>query len=263
MVKTRKEVGLIFGDQPSFDSTAFKFFILYLNKIQYEFEFFFPDTEGYLLNKDSYTVDDLSDIYSSKIVPLRNIADYWVVVISNGIVGKFFSYTSSEVTFISTKDYEKYFSPPSLFEYLLAEIITGLIFMESGNSIDFHYDTRGSIFDLKRKKEDIKVSLLLGYLPNSDKLILLKTCSPPFIETMEMLLRKEWIGKIDEHGSVAYNLKHSFRYDINKESGFNKTRFEKVKKKLEDVPIEIFKSILELLIALVLAYLLYRLGINS
>ena len=42
------KIALIFGQIPNFDTEAFKYFILSLNKIQASYEFFFPDLDTYI-----------------------------------------------------------------------------------------------------------------------------------------------------------------------------------------------------------------------
>ena len=47
----RLKIAVIFGTIPNFDKYAFKYFILYVNKIQNTYEFFFPDVMSYPFEK--------------------------------------------------------------------------------------------------------------------------------------------------------------------------------------------------------------------
>jgi hypothetical protein len=72
---------------------------------------------------------------------------------------------------------------------------------------------------------------------------------------MQLVISRKWIGGISDSGSVAFELKHSFRFDIERDSGFKKTLWEKIKARLGELSLEVVKTIIQAIIAAALLYL--------
>jgi hypothetical protein len=259
----RKEIAIIQGCKPNYNFEAFKFFILSLNKIQNQFEFYFPDTLGYPFDRKLYKKEDFYDFNDKKIEKIAHNPYYWIMILTEQIENNYFSCHLSKCAFISTFGWDKYISPPSLFEYLFDSILTSLIFKDTDFRLDFHNETRGSLFDYKRKKIDAKTSVSLGYIADNEREMIIKFVSKDYLNEIEFLLNKKWIGNKIEFGSVANILKQTYNYDVQKDSGFRKSFFKNSIDKLSEVPLEIFKIIIQTIFAIILAFLLLRLGLNQ
>ena len=263
MKANRKEIGIIFGSEPKFNSEAFKFFILSLNKVQNLFEFYFPDTKGFPFNDKYYTEKSLDNFHNNKIKLFNQEPHHWIIILTNKIENNYFSLHLNNCSFITTYGWEKYFSPPSLIEYLFNSILTSILIKDTDFELDFHSETRGSLFDYKRKKIDAKTSVSLGYIGDKEKNIIKKIISDDYYIEIEKLLNREWIGDKNNFGSIAYILKKNFDYDIQRDSGYKKNIFKKLADKLHDLPFELIKIIIQTIFGILLAYLLIRLGLQE
>ncbi len=262
-MSNRKQVSIYRGAEPNYNFEAFKYFILYLNKIQNVYEFYFPDTMGFPFSSKSISEDDISEFSKEHLPEIKRNEYYTIFILTQVIEGNFFSVHNTNAAFITINQWDKYFAPPSLFEYLLDSILSSLTLKESDFEIGFNKKTYGSIFDYKRNKLDAKTCVTLGYLSDKDKSDIEKYISSEYIVFLESLINKDWIGNRDEFGTVAHNLKSNFNYDIRKESGFNKSYFRKAFDRLIDIPLEITKFIIQTIFAVVLIYLLIVLNLND
>jgi len=80
---------------------------------------------------------------------------------------------------------------------------------------------------------------------------------------MKLVISRKWIGTVSDIGSVAFDLKHFFRFDIDRHSGFNKTFWERSRAKFDELPLEGVKVVTEVIKAVLLAAILILLGFTS
>lgn len=256
----RSKVALIFGSKPNYNSTALKYFLLHLNKLQLYYEFVFPDISGYPFEESEYSSDDLFAYFEGAQRSINFRADYWIFFVTSTISGNYFAASSNNVSFISTDIWDRYLSPPSLFEYLLNTVIGCLLVMQRNPdfNLSFHTDTRGCIFDYNRLKHDNRADIALGYICDEDSDKIKSAMGNDFLTNIQSILNREWIGFISVHGSVAYNLQHIFHFNIEKDSGFNKTFWERARTKFDDLPKDFITILLtSILTAIVTAVLFY------
>lgn len=272
---SRLQISLVFGDIPNYNTDAFKYFILSLNKIQTSYEFFFPDLEYYPFKNETCEFTTANKIFEDFIEQNKVIADYHIVIITNNFDNNFFFNSCENSAVITTDIWDKYFSPPSLFEYLMHSIICCLIYSQKllkhrelsekmkSIYIDSHSDTRGCIADFTRNKNDDRIDILLGYIcEKHQNEIKLFYGEQYLIETLAILERK-WIGSISDKDSVAYNLMHVFKFNINKDSGFNKTFWQKCEDKFYDIPGNLTSEVLKIIMTAVITYLLIKYGVMT
>ena len=81
-----------------------------------------------------------------------------------------------------------------------------------------------------------------------------------FNDNIKNALYLKWMGRINKTNSPLYNLKKNYRYDINRDSGFNKTRLEKIRDLVKD---NASKIIVGALIIIATALILNLLGLNQ
>jgi hypothetical protein len=269
----RLKVIIVFGSKPNFDKDAFKYFILSLNKLQNSYEFCFPDIDDYPLDKkiiDFETANkNLEDFVSNQT---KNY-DYLIGIITSPFCNNFFFNASKNSSVITTYVWDKYFSPPSLFEYLLHSIYCCLIYSKKTLldrkisekvkkiNIGSHSDTRGCVADLTRNKLDDRIDITLGYICDEHKAEIIEVFGKEYLKETLVILERKWIGNIEKKNSVAYNLKHIFNLDINKDSGFNKNWIDKVKERFYDIPADLTGEILKVILTALLTYYLIRFGL--
>lgn len=227
----RKKVSVVFLNEPKFEDLGLKFLVLQVNKIQPCFEFEFPDIGEYPLREENYN-DTTSPIISlSDLVRDKKIeGDYFIAIVSGSIGNNWFWGSSGMFAVITTQNWEKYFSPPSVLEYIVHCITSVLILMndESG-TIKSHLPTRGCCLDYTALKEEDRVDIALGYLCDSCRASIREKIGESYLKCFDKMHAMDWLGRVEDRGTVAHNLKKYFRTDINKDTGFQKTRWEKVK----------------------------------
>ena len=269
----RIKIAIIFGSKPNFDKDAFKYFILYVNKIQNIYEFFFPDIELYPFEKGIVDFKTSHDKINAFVQEHNLKADHFISIITNSFSNNFFFNAEKETSIITTDIWDKNFSPPSLFEYLLHCIYTCLIYSQnvpkgtiltdeqSLINIGSHRDTRGCIADFTRQKYDDRIDIVLGYICEEHSKEIKTYYGEEYLKQLQLVIDRKWIGNIDEKESVAYNLRHIFKFNINKDSGFNKNWWDKIKDKFYEIPGTLTGEILKMAIIVVLTYFLVKWGL--
>ncbi|SRR6266852_6578360 len=247
----RRRVAILLGEPSNYDTLAFRYFILALNQLQTLYEFYFPDYE-IKFAAQKYSENRLIEMIKSARHELSPRPDYLIVIITSSISGNLFFVTLGRVAAITTDVWEKYFSPPSLFEFLLHCIAANLLFMHPALDLDPHNEEiRGCVLDYTKVKEHDRVDIALGYICDEDAEHIRNAIDEAYLHGMRSVISRRWIGSIDDNGSVAYNLKHFFRFDIARDSGFNKTLWERTRDMLDELPTEGLKAILTTIITIV------------
>ena len=130
-------------------------------------------------------------------------------------------------------------------------------------NIGSHEDTRGCIGDFTRIKIDDKADILLGYICEEHEKKIKLFYGEEYLKQILFVLERKWIGSIDEKGSVAYNLKHAYNFNINRDSGFNKTFWERSQDKFYEIPGNIVGEVLKVILTAIITYLLIKYGMMS
>jgi hypothetical protein len=246
----RQRVAIVFGSEPQFDEWAFKYFLLQLNKLQSFYEFVFPELKGYLYAKnflaDSNKADSMFDaFYEGRAkIAIAYEPDYFIIIVGYMTSRNYFFHLRQNVTIATTYKWDAYFSPPSLFEYLLHCICSVLLFMNPKLNFSFdHTDTRGCVLDFTNIKKDDKIDISLGYICDRCRNMILEGTNAQYLQDMTRLVSREWIGNISSFDSVAYNLRRFYNFNIDRDSGFNKTLWEKVKEPSPALPKDIIVAL--------------------
>ena len=154
--------------------------------------------------------------------------------------------------------WEKLFSPPSVFEYLLHCLGASLIFMHPKLNLSSHKETRGCTLDYTKYKMDDKVDIGLGYLCDNCRDAISSGAGEHYLNDISSIVSRNWIGDIGTVDSVAYNLKRFFKFDINKDSGFNKTFWERAKEFFPEIPKEAIVALLSAILGAIIALFFAR-----
>jgi len=130
-----------------------------------------------------------------------------------------------------------------------------------GINMHSHPDMRGCIADLTRQKYQDRIAITLGYVCEEHKENILQVYGEEYLKQFSYVIGRKWIGKIDENGSIAYNLRHIFKFNINKDSGFNKNWWDKIKDKFYEIPGTLTGEILKIILTAGLTYFLIKWGL--
>jgi hypothetical protein len=146
---------------------------------------------------------------------------------------------------ITSKDWNKNFSPPSLFEYIVSSVfICGIFFLnyDCGGTLRPHKD-KGCLFDYTYYKPNRRINisnsnLCLGCSEKLEELeSLIDTHTKKksnLLKNVRSILDHKWMGSPDERNTPLYNLKKNYRYDIDRNSGFYKGTLEKFRDSILD-----------------------------
>jgi hypothetical protein len=124
-----------------------------------------------------------------------------------------------------------------------------------------HDETKGCIADFTGDKCDDRVDILTGYICEQHQNQIKMIYGKKYLEEILMVINRKWIGSIEEKGTVAYDLKHVFRFDINKDSGFNKSVWDRCKEKFYEIPGHVAGEVIKVILIAFVTYLLIKYGI--
>ena len=270
----RKIVAVFFISNTDFDEYACKYIILNLNAQQFQscFEFEFPEiveiTNKHFPKKDYCELPDLFNRLSTCVeLAQKNCsfkADYFIGITNIGMSKEedLFWATQDNKAIITTNQWEKVFSPPSVFEYILNSLTGSLTIMVSRvqgtHQINEHIETRGCYLDYASKKKDNRVDVSLGYVCENCRSEIKESLGNKYVTCFENMCSRKWLGEVSDKGSPAYNLKKFFRVDLDKDTGFYKTFREKVRDSLPDLPKESVLVFLAALFSALFTYFLTR-----
>lgn len=172
--------------------------------------------------------------------------DYWIGITSNEIGGEHFQWTCEATgsgkifTIMTSKGWQRKFSPPSVFEYIVISTFKCSLRSFIKNFEEFkgfgdHSETLGCIFDLNNDKKYRRISISNPNLCSSceEKIQKLEAIfwnkHAPNIslgQPISKVLSRQWLGSLKEENSPVYNLKRNYGYDVDRNSGFYKKPLE-------------------------------------
>jgi hypothetical protein len=87
----RMKIAIVFGTKPNFEYDAFKYFILYVNRIQDIYEFCFPDIlEDYPFEKGVVNFKSSHEKVNALVVKHNLNADHYIAIITNSFNNNYF-----------------------------------------------------------------------------------------------------------------------------------------------------------------------------
>jgi hypothetical protein len=270
----RKKVAVFLLSKLELDEYACKFIILRLNLMQDYFEFEFPDNmrlavdrTRYIKHQDMCARDYLFDGFAKMIEETQQKspydADYYIGITSVTIDTEDYFWTvEGNKAIITTKGWEKNYAPPSVFEYILQSVAGTLVKMASAqvkdSSITEHPPARGCILDDAYDKKDNKIDTSLGYICDECKTKIETALGDAFLCAIEKICSRDCLGDIETKNSAAYDLKKFFRVNVDKDTGFNKTFWEKAKEHISKSTEEIIIGTVIAIASAIITYLLVR-----
>ncbi|MCI0620295.1 MAG: hypothetical protein L0387_01235 [Acidobacteria bacterium] len=144
-----------------------------------------------------------------------------VVITETPFEGFYFGWSAGDLAIASVSHWRKRQTPPSLLEFILDQVQRYALRMGVNQRIGSHYPTRACIWDFDANVSDAKMSVLVGHLCGACEDFLLEQLSESELKEIRHLLSHTWIGRTDEPGSVASNLKRVFGYDLARTRGLS------------------------------------------
>jgi hypothetical protein len=205
-------------------------------------------TQSFITNDEDYMLQWFEHVVSSKLendsgYPASPM-DYWIGITSEGIGSNFFCWTEKEkdkiVTIITSENWQREYSPPSVFEYIAISTfrcsLRSLIRDFIGRLKD-HNEMRGCIFDYTEDKRYRRISISNPNLCSGCKetiqeleVIIQKSLD----EQISKVLSRKWLGSIKKENSPMYNLRRNYGYNAEVNSGFYKGWFESVRDNIKE-----------------------------
>jgi hypothetical protein len=142
-----------------------------------------------------------------------------VVITETPLHGQYISNTVGSIAVVTLANWKRQFSPPSALEFILLSVQRLSARVSLQRKLSSHYPTRSCIWDFTANVADIKSAILIGYICSDCRTSLLECLSEDELNKFESLVRHSWIGKLEDPGSVASNLKRVFDYDLSTTRG--------------------------------------------
>jgi hypothetical protein len=226
---------------------------------------FFKPKEDRKSYEEEYIVEWFEDSVIKNLEAQPSIkVDYYIGITSEDIGGNFFlrtrgkaeSRTGRIFSIVTSHNWDRGplgwrrhrlrriapLSPPSVFEFIAISVfecslrcigteIEGKYNYAKDNFLG-HYPTRGCIFDFTRYKGYRRILVSNPNICSSCKENLQQLeakSNVPICDSVYKIVAREWMGSMEKPGSPIYNLKRNYKYNIDRNSGFNKTWYEKIR----------------------------------
>jgi hypothetical protein len=266
-------------NNPTLES-ALKYLVLTQNTVQKSIEFSFvpepPESEFlyYLASKQPISRSKVKDDAGTFL------RDYWdwaaataegyhlvpaeripIIFISNATFDdNYYATGLDDWGIIALGNWQRYMAPPSILEFFLILIVKRAVRLAcEKNWPGSHLTTKGCLLDFTADLADARYLILNGFICNRCRTVLSELLSESFVQDIELLISKTWIGSREEHTSIATNTK-KLGYDLFVTKGIEPTIFERLAIMLEKEGV---KTILNILAALAIAGLLIWLGLKG
>jgi hypothetical protein len=131
----------------------------------------------------------------------------------------------------------------------------------SDSITDTHFGTIGCLFDFAYDRFNNRLGIALGYICDFHKTGLISYYGPEYVNESILIIERKWIGNLDEKNTIAYNLKHNFKFNIYKDSGFKKTLWDRIRDKFFEIPGSLLFEMLKLILLALLAAILLKYGL--
>jgi hypothetical protein len=266
------KVGVFFWGCNNLDKRAFQYLLLSLNKNQTLFEFEIHDHKIFnkgpkgkkLLNLDLDEKSNLKRQLDARLLEYGNIVadiikdpenelplssfkmpDYKIIIIEKIVKNEFYTNFDGEQTLgiIAIRAWRKKYAPPSVLEFLLSSVIgTTIDLIGASCKVDAnwnpHIATRGCIQDFNYEVENARNSVLINHICSSCREKAESIFGKDSYSELKEILSKDWLGNPSEFGTIAYNLKRYFSYDLLKTKGLRASRLEILTQKFSEAFVE-------------------------
>lgn len=218
------------------DQGALKFFFARANRAQNQIEFVFPERGNVNLPDSFPSPVEAIRCLSLKVeasfeeLPWPPDQDQWdaqFFVIDTPFKNNWFSDSLERSAAVTINEWSSVYAPPNVFEYLLKSVIAYCLDWKGERNFRHEGEAVGCLYDFAANTKDMRVSVANGHICSAHKDAMRQHIDDAFVQACSDLLSKRWIGDRGVFGSTAYELQHYFRFNVAKDSGFEKTLSEK------------------------------------
>jgi len=240
-----------------FDELAFMFFLLSTNTVQTSLLFCFPNSPDNLRYQDARTaLKNGEDI-------CENHYDVHIFITAEQIGSNLFWKTHKNLAQITSSTWNRSFSPPSLFEYLVHSVICASTFILAGDMDTHDKDTTGCQFDYTQTKSHDRIDIALGFICADHRQQISKQIGASYLADIELLASFRWLGNIEESGSIASRLRAYFGQDLRRDSGYRKRFLERIQSNVDTLWFDFIKEIFKGVILIITTYALIVFGMKD
>jgi hypothetical protein len=257
---------------------ALKYLVVQLNTLQSTFEYqILPTTEDCLLKtlasgrklERNVILTDLARFsreYSANLN--REIAEYritasgpdhYILISRATFKDEFYMTGGHNISILALGNWERFMAPPSLVEFILSMVLSSSLYALPSIQGLTHYGTKGCLFDFNADLSNARFMSLQGYICTECREKLLGFGYPELADELQVILGKQWLGKIaDPHSPAAIASKLGYNLFVTK--GLVPRWWERWLGAIEQEGI---KELIKLIAAVLLAASLFYLGFKK
>lgn len=279
MEERTTRIGIVLTSLNGLNSEALQYLVLFQNSLQASFEFSFlriPDdcrllslleTEGSVNRKDVEAEANIfAKQYRNELSERANryrlaqdIPDSLIFLSTATFSDNFYVTGGDGWDIVALGNWERFMAPPSIIEFFIHFIIRCAVDASCSHSkTPRHYSTKGCLYDFNSMISDSRYAVLSGFLCSECSGHIEKTTSKENVESVKLLLRKDWLGNKNNPSDVSAMAK-KLGYDLFHTSGVKQTFGEKIQSIAEE---ELPKLIFKILGGVILGSLLLWLGLK-
>lgn len=151
-----------------------------------------------------------------------------IVVTETPFEGGYYADADGDIAVISVASWQRHFAPPSVLEFILSRVQRYALRLGLSAAVGSHYPTRACIWDFDANVDDTRAGVLVGYICQHCEQALASQVEADKLATIKKLLSHEWIGKTEDPGSVASNIRRTFSYDLSRTKGLSPGIWERL-----------------------------------
>lgn len=281
-----KRIGILLADLGKFNIPVLKFLVLQMNTLQQTFEYEFlpaPREDEFLQTLSPgasvdrevirQDVPSFLDRYQSylegmiqgyRIKDSKLSTDRFILVTTSCFKNNYFTLREKGLSILALGNWERSMAPPSIVEFILSLLVREAVASISPSLRGpIHLGTKGCICDFTASLSEIRLKVLTGFVCNYCRSALQADGLDTLADELELVLRKEWIGKStdpDTPAGIAANL----GYDLFISRGIKASKWENFLIILQQEGVKQFITILGAVVQFILiALLIIWLGLKK
>ena len=279
--KTPMKVGVILADLGKLNVTALKYLVVHLNTLQssIEFEFLAPSSSDPLLVMlsagtivDREKCRSMLSVFRDRILKQfeqeqseydltdRSLPTNFAVVSLAKFSDEHYGLKAGPVQVQALGNWERSMAPPSILEFIIVLLMRqAASFVVPSLGKSFHLGTKGCLFDFTADLGEARYKALQSFVCSVCREQMKKSGHPHLADDLITVLDSNWLGvPTDPHCPAGIVAKLGYNLFLTK--GIEPTLWENLKSLLRD---EATKEFVKLLFAILVALLLFRLGLKD
>jgi hypothetical protein len=152
-----------------------------------------------------------------------------IVITETPFEGAYFASAEENVAVITVAHWHRHFAPPSVLEFVLRMVQRYTARVAFLPVVGSHYSTRGCIWDFDANVNDARITTTISFICANCESALSRALPPEKLDALKKLIDHRWIGKIEDTGSIASNLRRMFEYDLARTRGLSPSFLDRVK----------------------------------